>query len=254
MDQPSESEATPPRRRSSRNLVETVRNALRTQIVSGEVRTGERLPSEARLTERYGVSRTVIREAIASLRADGLVEARQGAGVFVLEAKAQPAQPFAGLDLDKIPHVIEILELRSAVEIEAAGLAAARCSPAQEEEILQRLLEIEALMEQGRVTTKADLGFHLAIADATNNPRFREFLELLGSNTIPRAALQTADTDSSPSAYLSQIAAEHRAIFEAISERDETAAREAMRTHLKGSQQRYRAIFRRGTKSHSTTS
>ncbi|TMV68671.1 FadR family transcriptional regulator [Thioclava sp. BHET1] len=234
------------RRGTSRNLVDTVRDGLRAEIISGAVRAGDKIPSEARLTERYGVSRTVVREAIASLRADGLVEARQGAGVFVLPPSPQPVQPFQRLDLEKISHMIEILELRSAVEIEAAGLAAARRSPAQEEEILQRLAEIDARAEAGEPTTEADLEFHLAIADATNNPRFREFLEMLGRSMIPRAALQKDGDETSPRAYLAQIAKEHHALLDAIAARDESAARDAMRTHLKGSQQRYREILRRG--------
>lgn len=239
------------RRDSSRNLVETVRNDLRTQIISGGMRAGDRIPSEARLTERFGVSRTVVREAIASLRADGLVEARQGAGVFVLPFAPPPVQPFQRLDPERISHAIEILEIRSAVEIEAAGLAAARRSPAQEEEILQRLMVIETRAEAGQPTTGADLEFHLAIADATNNPRFREFLDMLGRGMIPRTALQTnglqKDGDkTSPHAYLTQITREHHVLFDAIAACDESAARDAMRTHLKGSQQRYREILRRG--------
>lgn len=235
----------PSRRRSARNLVEAVREGLRAEIASGAVKVGEKLPSEARLTERFGVSRTVVREAIASLRADGLVEARQGAGVFVLEANAQPSLPFQGVDPEKISHMIEMLELRSAVEIEAAGLAAIRRSPAQEEEIAQRCLSVDALVASGQPTTEADFAFHLAIAEATNNPRFREFLEMMGRSVIPRVALQRDDTEMSPPAYLEQIAGEHRALVDAISNRDETAAREAMRTHLKGSQQRYRELLRR---------
>lgn len=70
--------------------------ALREQIVGGRFAVGEKLPSEARLTEAFSVSRTVIREAIATLRADGLVEPRQGAGVFVLAPAEPEVRPFRG--------------------------------------------------------------------------------------------------------------------------------------------------------------
>ena len=233
------------RRRKTRNLVEAVREGLRKEILSGAVTPGEKLPSEAQLTARFGVSRTVVREAIASLRVDGMVEARQGAGVFVLKYAAPSAPPFDNLDVEKISHMIEMLELRSSVEIEAAGLAAARCSAAQEEEIMQRLLAVEALSAEGHATVEADLNLHLAIADATNNRRFRDFLEMLGRNMIPRTALQRSDKEAAPPAYMAQIAAEHRAIFNAIAARDEDGARAAMRTHLKGSLQRYRGLLRR---------
>ncbi|WP_102223873.1 FadR/GntR family transcriptional regulator [Acidimangrovimonas sediminis] len=233
------------RRRATRTLVETVREGLRTEILSGKVKPGDKIASEAQLTERFGVSRTVVREAIASLRADGLVEARQGAGVFVLSFAPPSSQPFENLDVEKISHMIEMLELRSAVEIEAAALAAARRSAAQEEEIMQRLLTVEALTAEGRPAVQADLELHLAIADATNNRRFRDFLQMLGRNMIPRTAVQQTEGEAAPPAYMAQISAEHRAIFDAIAARDEDGAREAMRTHLKGSLQRYRALLRR---------
>ncbi len=237
--------ATVARTGSRRTLVETVRDGLREQILSGSIKEGDKLPSEARLTESFGVSRTVVREAISSLRADGLVDPRQGAGVFVLTPAAHPVQPFQNIDIDRISHTIELLELRCAVEIEAAGLAAIRRSPAQEEELIQRNQAIDALIAAAHPTTDADFQLHLAIADATNNPRFREFLELMGRNVIPRAALQNDDGERTPEPYLAQISAEHAAIVDAISARDDLAARAAMRTHLTGSQQRYREILRR---------
>ena len=159
-------------------------------ITDGEIRPGDKLPSEAALTKKYKVSRTVIREAIASLRADGLVEAKQGAGVFVLNSQPAAAFPFQAFDGARISSMIEMLELRTAIEIEAAGLAAARRSPAQEEAIFERCQDIDRLIVEGRPTTEADFAFHLAIADATNNPRFREFLEMMGQRVIPRTVLQ----------------------------------------------------------------
>lgn len=234
------------RARGRTNLVAKVSAELRRAILAGEIRTGDRLPSEAGLTRQYEVSRTVIREAIASLRADGLVEARQGAGVFVLSNQPSASQPFRSFDPARISSIIEVLELRTAVEVEAASLAAARRSPAQDEAIHERLSEIGEHIARGEPTIEADFAFHLAIADATNNPRFREFLEVMGRNVIPRTSLQDSDVESTPGDYLARIQAEHRRIADAISAQDETAAHEAMRVHLKGSQQRYRTMLRRG--------
>jgi len=227
-------------------LVSAVSADLRRLITDGEIRPGDKLPSEAALTKKYNVSRTVIREAIASLRADGLVEARQGAGVFVLNSQPATSFPFQAFDEARISSMIEMLELRTAIEIEAAGLAAARRSPAQEEAIFERCQDIDRLIAEGRPTTEADFAFHLAIADATNNPRFREFLEMMGQRVIPRALLQSGEGERTPSGYLGQLQAEHRVIAEAISARDEQTAREAVRTHLKGSQERYRQLLRKG--------
>ena len=165
-----------------------VSDELRSQIVKGRYKTGDRLPSEAQLTQEFGVSRTVVREAIAALRSDGLVEPRQGAGVFVLEPPAAERRPFDNVDLARVSSLIEMLELRTAVEGDAAGLAAVRRSPAQEEKIIEAFDAFRSSAAKGSPTAEADFAFHLAIANAANNPRFSEFLEVLGATLIPRRA------------------------------------------------------------------
>lgn len=228
-----------------RNLVDVVAQQLRGDILGGALSPGEKLPSESGLTERYKVSRTVVREAIASLRADGLVGVRHGVWVFVSAAQSFPAANLLASDPARISSIIEMLELRTAVETEAAGIAAVRRSPSQEEAILERCKDIDQALQNGIATSEADFAFHLAIADATNNPRFKEFLELTGKKIIPRSFLLDHDDEAAATGYIAQIQAEHRWIAEAISDRDEQGARQAMRSHLTGSQQRYRSLLRR---------
>ncbi|WP_435169003.1 FadR/GntR family transcriptional regulator [Falsirhodobacter sp. 1013] len=225
------------------NLVARVSEALRAEITEGRLKPGDRLPSEARLTEAHGVSRTVVREAIAALRADRLVEARQGAGVFVLEAPMPEKAPFQNIDYVRLSSMIEMLELRTAVEMEAAGLAATRRSAQQEERIIDAYRAVSAAIAAGEPTTAADYDLHLAIAEATNNPRFPEFLAMVGGNVIPRQALQNAG-DAAPQPYLVQIQEEHDRIVTAILAGDEEGARRAMRVHLRGAQARYRVLLR----------
>lgn len=224
-------------------LASQVGDALRRRILAGEYAPGARLPSEAKLTEAYGVSRTVVREAMAALRADGLVDARQGAGIFVLDPPPPPIFSPQALDPARISSTIEILELRTGVEVEAAGLAALRRSPAQEEMILERHDAVRASLAAGLPTAEADFALHLAIAEATNNPRFREFLEALGEGVIPRAALK-AEGEGETASYIAGLDEEHGRIVAAISNGDEEAARAAMRAHLRGGQARYRALLR----------
>lgn len=232
-------------RRKGGNLVLQLSDSLRRAIQAGEFRPGDKLPSESRLTARHGVSRTVVREAIAALRADGLVEARQGAGVFVLAPAPQESVPFHHVDPDRISSVIELLELRTAVEVEAAALAAQRRSPQQEERIILCHHAVLSALAAGEPTSEADFALHLAIAEASNNPRFPQFLTLMGKGVIPRAALQgSGDADSA--AYVARLHREHGEIVEAISNGDAEAARAAMRLHLRGSLARYRALQRPG--------
>jgi len=230
------------RKPARRNLVATVSDRLRTAIREGRLKPGDKLPSEQALTREHAVSRTVIREAIAALRADGLVEPRHGVGVFVLDT--QPPTAAFHVETARISSIIEMLELRAAVEAEAAALAAARRSPAQEEAIYECFEDLGRLIAAGEPTTDADLAFHLAIADATNNPRFREVLTMMGRTVIPRSSLQSGQGEATPATYLDQIQTEHRRIVEAISARDDEGARLAMRVHLNGSQERYRSLIR----------
>ncbi|MBD9525469.1 FadR/GntR family transcriptional regulator [Paracoccus sp. PAR01] len=226
-------------------LVVTVRDELRRQIQAGEYKPGDRLPSESRLTQDFGVSRTVVREAIAALRADGVVEPKQGAGVFVLPP-SETAPAFRDVDPDRVSSIIEILELRTALEGDGAALAATRHSAAQEEEIIEAYQRLTDLARLNKPTAEADFAFHLAIAKATNNPRFPEMLQLIGAAMIPRRMLnKEGEVPVSPD-YVRLLEQEHGAILAAIQMTDPEAARQAMVRHLKNSQTRYRQQLRTG--------
>lgn len=225
-------------------LVSKVAERLRHAIDEGLFKAGDRLPTEAELTSQFDVSRTVVREAIAALRADGLVLPRQGAGVFVLKRAPRPAAPFQILDRDRISAIVEMLELRTAVEVEAAVLAAGRRSPSQEAAIFDANQAMTDCVAKGKPSTTEDFRFHLAIAEAANNPRFVEFLKVMGNSGIPRHFLINADPALTGTADLSLVLAEHNLIAQAISDRDEAGASAAMRAHLKESQERYRKLVR----------
>lgn len=225
------------------SLVARVEESLRQAILSGDYAPGARLPSEIELTEAHGVSRTVIREAITALRCDGLVDVRQGAGIFVLPAQPARTAPPA-LDRARISSDLEVLEVRTPLEIEAAGLAAQRRSPAQEEAIFACHAAVLACIEENRSIREADLSLHMAIAAATNNPLFVGFLEQYGPSAIPQSKVVPENQAAEQTAYRQLIHKEHEAIVLAISDRDEKAAREAMQAHLRGSQMRYRDLLR----------
>lgn len=214
---------------------------LRSQVVAGKLAAGQKLPTESRLTETYGVSRTVVREAIAALAADGLVEPRQGAGVFVVE---QPASAFSALSLEvgnKISHALNVLEVRMGIEIESAGLAAQRRNSAQEAQIYEAYAEFDRLLTSRQATGKSDFAIHRAIAAATNNPFYVEVLDALGSRTIPCDISSPWGTESVLTVeYQVRLQREHWKIIKAVSDGDPQGARDAMRSHLSASQQRYR--------------
>lgn len=227
-----------PREKLSRRVIES----LRAQLIAGEIPRGAKLPTETRLSEAFGVSRTVVREAIAALAADGLVEARQGAGVFAID---NPAASMGALAVEmggRVSTALSVLEVRLPIEVEAAGLAAARRSPSQEAVILEAFFEFELLLREGEPTGGADLLFHRAIASATGNPFYVELLNALGQHVIPCDVRSPFSTELvQDSTYQARLQEEHLAILTAISASEVEGAREAMRLHLGNSQQRYRA-------------
>ncbi|RCW78393.1 FadR/GntR family transcriptional regulator [Phyllobacterium bourgognense] len=230
-----------------RTLAWKVADELRRQIEGGDYAPGDKLPIEPVLVEKFGFSRTVIREAIAALRADGLLESRHGVGVFVLGPK-QTSETLALFTdaTDKISDIIEELELRIGIEVEAAGLAALRSSPAQEAEIQAQLDIFAQLVAKGESTDDADFQFHMAIATATNNVRFKTFLEHIGRRIIPRVKFRKAMGGIDPLPNRDRILlAEHTEVVDAILARDPDQARDAMRRHLLGGIKRYRGLASR---------
>lgn len=231
------------RLRPPRNLTGELIGRLTDEITSGNLAPNTRLPTEQEMMTTFGVSRTVVREAIAVLRAEGLVETRQGAGAFV--ASDPQRRPFR-IDPDglrSIDDVVDVMELRIAVESEAAGLAAERRRQADLDHIDGTIEAFRAAIERGETAVDADYEFHSAIGAATGNPYFSSFLTFLGRFIIPR---QTVHVDAEDRAarrrYLERVLAEHLGIRKAIEAGDAAGARRAMRTHLSRGAERYRRL------------
>jgi DNA-binding FadR family transcriptional regulator len=226
-----------------RNLTREIAERIADEITSAKLPPGAKLPTEQEMVAAMGVSRTVVREAVAALRAEGLVVTRQGAGAFV--APDVERRPFR-LALDGLPSigkVLEIMELRASVEVEAAGLAASRGSAAARRRVGRALAAIDAALERGESAIDEDFAFHRVIAAATGNPQFPHFLEYLGRFIIPRQSIRVAaHRPEGQRTYLETFQREHVAIFTAISAGDAAAARQAMRQHLGNSQARYRRL------------
>ncbi len=226
---------------AERKLTRRLFEQLAEQIKSGRFAPGARLPTEAALTRAARVSRTVVREAVAALRAEGLVITRQGVGAFV---SAEPQRAPFRIEperLETLGDILGVMELRLGVEIESAGLAAERASRSQVKAIAAALEDIERAAEGGRSAVDEDLAFHRAIAEATGNAEFPRFLQFIGRHLIPRRTVSgLPERMGGERAYLALIQEEHRSICEAIGSGDPKAAREAMRRHLTRSLERYR--------------
>jgi len=220
------------------------------RIQRGEMKPGDRVPSEPELMKEFGVSRTVVREAMSRLQASGQVQTLHGKGTFVLAPPApQPLLAMASGDL-KLRQVMAMLELRVTLEAEAASLAATRRTDEHLQAMKQALDAFDAHRRQGLSTVEDDFRFHAQIAAATGNEYFQEVLKILGGATIARRARQEptdAATAAGPSFGEPQPSleaskeithSEHVAIYEAIRRGDAAAARAAMFMHLTNSRER----------------
>ncbi len=235
------SELTLPRRRS-RTLAQELVAALEVRIQDGRLPPGEKLPTEAAVMAEYGVSRTVVREAISRLQAAGLVSTRHGVGTFVAERTEEPGFRIRPAQMGTLQEVIAVLELRIGLETEAAALAAQRRTEAQLLAMRQALDQLAEAIEHGEDAVAADFQFHLEIARATQNDHYVQFMNALGKQLIPRARLddESDEARAQRQAFLRRVNAEHESILDALTAGDPDAARAAMRTHLGNSRERRR--------------
>jgi DNA-binding FadR family transcriptional regulator len=231
-----------PQRNLSGEVVKRIADAIR----AGWLAPGTRLPTEQELMAAFGVSRTVVREAVAALRADGLVTTRQGSGAFVAADASRVPFRIDPEGLSSIDDVLEIMELRLAIEVEAAALAAERITPAALAPIRRALRAVDAALRKSEGAVVEDFGFHRAIAIASGNVRIAELLEFLGHHVIPRQSIRVSLTGPDEQRrYLVGVQAEHARIFDAIGNGDAGEARKAMRTHLTRGLRRYRRLAER---------
>jgi DNA-binding FadR family transcriptional regulator len=201
------------------------------QIINADgLKNGDRLPSEARLAEMFGMSRTVVREALVRLAADGITEARRGAGSFV---KRRPSERLAAhMPIDALSTTLGSYEVRFVVETEAARLAAMRRSPEQMEAIERAWGELrKALLSSGPAHLE-DLALHRAIAQGTANSAFVSAFDHMNEelDRVMRAGVDISR--SRPPEAIDAMISEHEMIVEAIRVQDADSAALAMRWHL----------------------
>jgi DNA-binding FadR family transcriptional regulator len=226
-----------------RNLTREVVDRLTAEITSGKLEPGTRLPTEQEMMSAMGVSRTVVREAVAALRAEGLIVTRQGVGAFVAAGMLRRPFRIEPEGLRSLAEVLNVMELRLGVEVESAGLAAERASAAQLRTIADALKAIDRAIARGESAIDEDYALHITVAEATGNGHFVRFLEYLGRYIIPRQSIRVeAGRVAGQRAYLEKIQGEHRAIVAAIRAHDPSAARAAMRAHLTNGRERYRRL------------
>ena len=216
---------------SGARLSDQVAEQLTAEIKQGRLMPGDKLPTEARLVAQFEVSRTVVREAVSRLKSLGLVDSRQGSGVYVSHKL-----PFAPLHFE-VQHaasqeaVVQMVEVRRALEAEVAALAAERRSANDIRAIEQAVQALDSAVQAGGNGVAEDVKFHRAIADATRNPFLIQTLEYLGQ-FLHGATQVTRANEARRVDFAAEVRTEHQAILQAVQAGDAQAARQAAATHM----------------------
>lgn len=215
-------------------LSEEVSADLEARIQRGDYAPGAQLPTEKVLAETFGVSRAVVREAIARLKADGLIETRQGSGAFVTE---NPKSLNFRLSASGESALLHIFELRTMVEATVAELAARRRTDADVEVMRQCLDRMEVALSSEADGSEADDDFHLAIASATHNQYVLRLAEFLGRQFSESRRMAWVDHPRGMESPR-EAQREHHLMLAAITAGDPAAARQAAHVHLRGAAER----------------
>jgi DNA-binding FadR family transcriptional regulator len=246
-DMSEEHRADHPLVRRRESLSGEVKRILSDRIAAGRYPIGSRLPSESEMITEFNVSRTVIREAIANLKASGMVKTVQGSGAYV----TRPERPAAfeieeGVNLSAAQELVGIMELRIGLEVESVSLASRRRTEEQLGIMRASLRVFEDCLEKGDFSVEsgekcaaADIAFHRAISEATGNVHFLRLYNYLSEYMLSRSHMRAIKFGGgSAEEYMRRTAGEHAKIFHAIESRDSDSARAALFIHLAGSRDR----------------
>jgi GntR family transcriptional regulator, transcriptional repressor for pyruvate dehydrogenase complex len=209
------------------NISEQVFEQLKQQLVAGEWKQGEKIPSENELATAFGVSRVTVRQALQKLTVLGLIETRLGEGSFVKEIKPgvymNTLIPMAYLGEQSL---LEVLEFRQAVEVKTAELAAKRATPKEIEELEKIFERMTKYKDNPKKFSEADLDFHLKIAEMTGNSLIMETHNII--KDILSVAMQHVVEKLGNTRGLHY----HKILLEAIKEHDSKRSRDIMAQHL----------------------
>ncbi len=213
----------------SNKVFEQIAEQIESRILSGELQSGDRLPTERELAEQFHASRTAVREAMKSLAQKGLVNMRPGRGTIVIDGTTQAVRHSLDLMMKfgQAGDLTNLVEVRGIFEPEIAALAAARATDEEIAAMREAVAIMDANLRNADLYIRADNDFHQALAKATQNSLI---LTLVNSIVVllSEQRKQIFTVDGGPER--GQI--HHKHILETIIHRDPEAAREAMRAHL----------------------
>lgn len=221
-----------------RHLPDEIATNIYEQIQLGILQPGDRLPSEREFCESFGVSRSVVREALSQLKSDGIIEAKRGSGAYVLQRDQRQSFRLQDVVIDERESLAMVMELIVTIEVAATRLAAARRSAEDLKMIRRALIGMEYEIANDRLGDEHDFMFHQAIVEATHNPHFIALSSHIekGARRVIRQARTNTKTKHIHS--IEAVQEEHQVIFDAIKAGDPDSAAIAAEMHLKNAAQR----------------
>ncbi len=222
--------------RSKSDLPALIADSIREQIVRRLLSPGSKLPTEKEMGEHHGVSRVVVREAVARLRHEGLVTSHQGRGVFVASPEDGRFLSIGEEALSRPEDYQKFYDLRKILESGTAALAAIHRDPDDLHQMERELSRMVAPNVDPETYVDADISFHKAIATASHNPFLVLFIVFVDARLKESIFFTLSRFDFQQAIQGSNV--EHRIILERIGHRDAEGARTAMLTHLENSSRR----------------
>jgi GntR family transcriptional repressor for pyruvate dehydrogenase complex len=225
----------------SPRLPEEVVSSLSAAIAKGELRPGDKLPSEFELAADFGVARTVVREAISQLKYDGVIESRQGVGAFVAQPDKRTAFRISPQCFEKRRELLKLLKVRTGIAAEAAAEAARLRQPDQLEAMRQCVTEMQASVAaqkpDAEARYEAELRLYRTIAEASANEMFASVMAMIDGQ-IAANLKSVAVKNAKAAEWGEAVILEHQRIVDAIERGDEASAREETRQHFERAAQR----------------
>ena len=214
--------------RTSR-LYEQIVRQIEESIVKGVLKPGDQLPAERELAQRFGVSRTAVREAVKALREKGLVEAYSGRGTFITDGTTQAVRQSLDLmvKIGQPEGSTHLAEVRAILEPEIAALAALRVQDTELATMREAVAVMDKAGQDPEAYIEADLDFHLALAEGASNPLILSLLDSI-VGLLREQRLRIFRVTGGPER--GQV--HHKRILDAVQHRDPEKARETMRAHL----------------------
>ncbi|GGB43742.1 GntR family transcriptional regulator [Lentibacillus populi] len=222
-----------------RRVYQMVVEHIKSEIENKEILPGDKLPSERVLAARLSVSRTSVKEAFSVLESNGLIEIKHGSGVTLREDNVEDIIMKMNLAVHgETVNIVELMELRQAIEGETSHLAAIRCNDEDIKKLHQSYVNLEKAVKAGELAAKEDLAFHMSIAKIARNLLISEVMYMVSDRLLEGLKESRAKTFQIPGKP-ETILEEHKKIMIAIRDRNPKQARAAMYSHLQKVKQRY---------------